>query len=175
MARAVRISRAPSSSAEPVAASTGFRRNTGGMTRAVRLFVIYLILLALIYGIFVAALATSRAGLGGIPATAPALLSALAVVLGVWGFLITLARTPRGVELRANGFVLTEFFGARRTFDTRGAYDFHVENRYSAGWLSPGPTEMVRLGLPGRAPRRYLVDLRLIPEPAGAEEVGSLQ
>ncbi len=172
MARTVRISRAP---AAADAAGIGFRRNSFALTRALRLYLLYLVALVAIYGAFVADLAASRAGFAGNPTSAPLFITLLAIASALWGYFLTLARTPRGVELREHAFVLVEFTGRRREYDLRRALDVRVENRYPAGWLAPGPTELVRLNVPGRPSRLYLLSLGLLPERSAPGGAVSLQ
>ncbi len=163
MARTIRIRQAaetPSTGESP--GEVQFRPNSAALSRAWRLFALYVVALVVIYGTFVGLLWSSRAGFAGNPTSAPAFLTLLAVILGVGGFFLTLARTPRGVEFRSDATVLTEFSGRRRVYGRTVPIDVRVESRYPAGLLAPEPTALVLLGASGRPARRYLLNLSLL-------------
>ena len=77
--------------------------------------------------------------------------------------MLTLARTPRGIERADDVLVVVEFTGRRRQFPLDGSLRRTVENRYGAGWLTPAPTEMVALHSAAGPGRHYLVERDLIP------------
>jgi hypothetical protein len=175
VARAVRISRLPGSNELAPEGDEGgelnrpvYRPNTHALTRAGRLFAVYLMALVVILVLFLGVLLDTPTGGSG--SGAYLLLAALAAVLAVAGFALTLVRTPRGVETRGDGFVVTEFLGTRRVFPHRGVVDLHVENRHPGGLLSPAPTQVLAVSTPSGPTRRYLVELNLIP---GREESGT--
>jgi len=165
VARAVRISRLPARGGDAAAEGpTGraFRPNTNALTRAGRLFAVYVVALVVILGIFLGTLLSTPAGGNG--PGAYLLLALCAVVLAGAGFVLTLVRTPRGIETRGQGFVVTEFLGARRVYPDGRVVGFAVENRYPGGVLSPGPTQVVAVSSPSGPTRRYLVEVGLLPD-----------
>ncbi|HTT25496.1 MAG TPA: hypothetical protein VMH90_00845, partial [Thermoplasmata archaeon] len=109
MARAVRIARAEavggSGGPAEAAATGGFTPNLGGLTRAGRLFALFVVLLGASYAVFLGLLFGGPAPNSSAVAPSIELLTALAALLLVSAFWITLARTPRGVERRTGRLV----------------------------------------------------------------------
>ncbi|MCI4366855.1 MAG: hypothetical protein L3K08_03795 [Thermoplasmata archaeon] len=169
MARTVRIARAdlgdPRDGVTPWDPSEGYRPNLGGLTRAGRLFALFLVTLVASFSVFLGLVLTgpSQTSTAAIPALE--LLSVVAALLVVTGFWITLGRTPRGVDHRSGRLVVVEFFGARRVFVQDSTLRFTVENRYGTGLLSSRPTEMVAVQSARGPVRHYLVERDLFPVP----------
>jgi hypothetical protein len=170
MARAVRIARPdakePPGAVEAWDPSEGYRPNTGALTRAGRLFAVYVVVLVVCYVAFLALVYSgpSESSAAAIPSLE--LLTVLAALLAVGGFWITLARTPRGVDRRAGRIVIVEFLGGRRVYLQDSTLRFTVENRYGTGWLASAPTEMVAVQTAQGPVRHYLVERDLLPIPS---------
>ena len=165
MARAVRISRwdAGRPGAAPGAApAEGYRPNTAALTRSTRLFLLFLVGLLLAYGTFVGLLYSRPAAAASVGTGTLGLLSLFAAVVAVYGFAITLGRTPRAVETSGDRLVVIEFLGTRRSFPLDGSFRPTVENRYATGPLAPQPTEMVALASARGPTRRYLLAAGLV-------------
>ena len=140
------------------------RPNTAALTRSGRLFALFLVLLVATYGVFLGLALTSTGESGSATTQGLGLLTAAAGIFLVGGFALTLARTPRGLELREGRFVVIEFLGTRRVFPMGGPLDVRVENRYPAGLLAPEATEMVALHLPSGPTRHYLFGVGVLPD-----------
>ncbi len=165
--RPVRIVRVPSRSGggpgPPARAGApgDYRPNVGGRGRGVRLFAGFLVLLAVIYAAFAAlALTASAPGARDDPVTW-GLFTLVAVVLALWGWVLTLGRVPRGVWVGAGHLVVEERAGRVRRFDLASGDRLVVLQRHAEGLLSPRPTELVELRGPDGA-RSYLVEAGLL-------------
>jgi hypothetical protein len=173
MARAVRIARtdtpgvSPPSSGEEIV--EGYQPNLGGLTRAGRLFALFVVVLVVSYSVFLGLLWSSPSPSAADPSLE--LLSVLAALLAIGGFWITLVRTPRGIERRAGRLIVVEFLGGRRVYTLDPSIRFTVENRYGTGLLSSAPTEMVSIQSLQGPVRHYLVERDLLPveRPWGAD------
>lgn len=167
--RAVRIARAkrPESETVPRPGSGRGFPNRGGTLRAQRVFGLYSILLVAIYATFLGiALASPEPGLRENP-VAVGLLTVTGVVLALWGYRITLGRTPRALRLEGPDLVIVERGGRRRNFGVAGSVRVRVADRFSAGWLGPEPTELVEIALPEGGQRVYLVARDLVRSATG--------
>ena len=159
--RAVRIARRRELSEVPAATATASatfleRTNVAGSTRAWRLFGVFAVLLVVIYALFLAISARAAGGLSAAPAV-PAAFSLLALGLAVWGWSITLGRAPRSVTVRADATLVVERTGRARRFAAEPPVTLDIVERYGAGWLSPEPTQLVRIAAPHGRARLYLV------------------
>ena len=151
--RPVRIPRAGS---RPAAADD-FRANSAGETRAIRLFVLFLVLLGAIFLTFVALAIASpspgvRSNLDGWAA-----LSIVALALVVGGWVITLGRTPRAVARRDSEVVVRERLGRLRHFALDDVGRARVAYRNPASFLGPEPTEVVEIVSREGGRRTYLL------------------
>jgi hypothetical protein len=124
---------------------------------------VFLAALILCYAIFLGLTLTSSNPNTVGSGTTLGLLSATAAILAIGAFALTLARTPRGLELKDGSFLVTEFLGARRSFPTGGQLKLRVENDYPASFLCPEPTQMVALKGPSGPTRHYLVGEQFLP------------
>lgn len=168
--RAIRIVRRPAPTAEPPtessptpraavsgpAPSAGYRNNSAGSERGLRLFFFFAVGLLLIY---LTSLGIASQGPGGLGATAGAwvVFTVIAVVFAIVALLLTLARAPRGAWVGLTEVVVRERFGRLRRFAGLASLRVDVTQRYARGWLSHEPTELVRLSESGGATRVYLV------------------
>lgn len=163
--RAVRIPR--SSAATLPAASAGERReNAAGRQRAVRLFGLFAVALAALYGAFLALSASAAGGIGAAP-VGLALFSALAAAFLLWAWGITLRRAPLSVRFAPRAIVVQESGRRTRIFPLGPALERAVVERYAASPFGPSPTELVRVGDAGGRQRLYLVARGLFEGPPG--------
>jgi hypothetical protein len=178
--RAIRLPRAPTEfprtprprpnerAAAPPAA-TGLRRpNRAGTQRAVRLTLVYLIVLALLYLGFVL---YDRTAPGGTSPGAQAGLidfSGVAVVLAAVGALLVLSPAPRSVERSSTSLVVVGRWGRRTEWAPVDEVIVRTVRRYPAGLLSDEPVDSVEVSSRGRRARSYLIEAGLLSEgPAG--------
>ena len=145
--RAVRIAR-PSLTTAPGGASavgtggTSFAPNRGGAQRGVRLFLLFVVVALVVYLMFVGLAASSpTSGVRDNPAVY-VVLSLVAVVIALVGFFITLGRAPRAVAWRGEHLLVRERLGKLRRF-RRAGLQISVVYRYTPGFLSADPTELV--------------------------------
>jgi hypothetical protein len=178
--RAIRIPRGPTDrprtlrataderpAASPV--SPGARRpNRAGTQRAVRLALLFLILLALLYVGFVL---YDRTAPGGTSPGAQAELidfSGVAAVLAAAGALLSLTPAPRAVERSSTSLVVVGRWGRRTEWAPLDEVTVRRVRQYPAGLLSDEPVDSVEVSSRGRRTRSYLVEAGLLPEtPAG--------
>ena len=167
--RAVRIARTPAPRATTAeAARTRFVPNRAGVARGRRLFLLFGLVLLAIYALFAAL--TLANPLPGVRDNlfAWAAFSALALLLAVWGWSITIGRAPRGVVLQREELLVREPLGASRRLPRSALNGLKVVQRYSAGWLAPEPTVLVEVRPERGRARTYLVGEAFfadLPEP----------
>lgn len=148
---------APAPGLPPDGPAAAFVENTAGRTRALRLFSLYAVLLAAVYVAFLGVvLAAPSSAARGDPVTIAAL-SVVAAALALWGYLITLARTPRGVRFQGSEIVVVERPGRSRRFVAPPALELSVVYRYRPGLLAREPTELVEVTSVDGRRRTYLV------------------
>lgn len=138
---------------EPLA----FRENRAGTSRALRLFLIFGLGLAAIYLFFLALAVTSPSpGVNSAPLVY-GLLTGMTAVLAVFGWSITLGRTPRSFRVATDGIVVRERMGGLRRFANSAQLRVRVTARYDRGLLGREATEMVELSVDRRGKKNYLV------------------
>jgi len=138
--------------------------NRAGTQRAVRLMLLYLVVLALLYLAFVL---YDRSAPGGTsPGAQGGLIdfSVVALVLAAVGALLCLAPAPRAVERSSTSLIVVDRWGRRIEWTPLYEITVRTVRRYSVGLLSDAPVESVEVSGPGRRPRSYLVEAGLIPE-----------
>jgi hypothetical protein len=146
--RAVRIRRRPGA-APPGPAAAGpagaYRPNRAGTQRAVRLTLLFLVLLAALYVLLVA---LDRSTPGGTTSGATSglyLFSEIAALIGVGGAVLTLAQAPRGVEFRPQATIVVGRFGRRRPFPPEGSLSVRSLRRYPRSFLAGEPVLTLEL------------------------------
>ncbi|MGI0132557.1 MAG: hypothetical protein ACREDK_05630 [Thermoplasmata archaeon] len=169
--RPIRIVRRPVGAVLPAEMSVGvapasgrYVANTAGTARALRLFVLYLAVLAAAYlGFLSLALTATSTGTRSDSAALVAL-TIVALALAIWGWMITLARAPTGIRFEGREIIVLERRGRPRRFVAPPALDITVAYRYPSGFLAREPTELVEAtSLDGRR-RAYLVARGLLSE-----------
>jgi len=165
-ARPVRIPRAQARAIRPAVApepGARFVENRSGWVRAQRLFLLFASALT---GLYLAILAEALLATPGLSSDVVALgiLTVAAAGCLLAGASVTITRAPRGIWWTGEEMVVRERFGRPRRYPKASAT--LVAHRYPAGFLAPGPTEIVEV-VP-RSGRRmtYLVDEGLLTEPA---------
>lgn len=144
-----------------------FRPNHGGTRRGLRLFLLFLVALAAIYGLFGAlALGAPTTGVRDNPATW-AFFTGIGVVFALGGWWVTLSRAPRGAWVGLGHLIVEERFGRIRRFSPGTGDRVAVVQRHRPGLLSPLATELVEVSGSG-SKRTYLVETDLF---AGAERL----
>ncbi len=161
-ARAVRIRRGPdggtsvADTASAVVPSVASRPhpNAAGGARALRMFLFFLVGLAVIYAFFLgyAVTSLSRASNGSVEAV---LTISVVVALGV-GWWVTLGQAPTLAYVEGAQLVVRERTGRNRRFRT-DELRIHLLRTNPASLLSPEPTEFVELSVPRGSRRTYLV------------------
>ena len=147
--RVVRIAKGPAAaSSAPLpdrSELSVWHPNRAGTQRAVRLTLLYVVFLAVLYGVF---LGLDRTAPGGGSAGASAGLwgfSLVALVLGVGGALFALSQAPRGVEVGPTATVVVGRWGLRRAFPPVGQLAIREVRHHPAGILSSAPVVAVEL------------------------------
>jgi hypothetical protein len=165
-ARAVRIARQGDGTAiavesSPVAgagptlrASTPHFPNSAGSSRALRTFLVFLVGLAVIYGLFMG-LAVRTADVSASYLVEEVLTAAVAIALVV-GWFVTLGQAPAAAWVENGQLVVRERTGRSRRFPVATAR-FLVLRTNGVGPLGPEPTEFVEVSVPRGAGRTYLV------------------
>ncbi|MCI4353399.1 MAG: hypothetical protein L3K14_08500 [Thermoplasmata archaeon] len=130
--------------------------NSAGSSRAFRTFLLFVVALGAIYGVFLAYSATSSVT-GGSPSVAGILTGSVVVALVV-GWWVTLGQTPTVAWLERGELVVRERTGRLRRFP-RDDLRIHVLRTNGGGFLGPTPTEFVEVATIGGARRTYLVGI----------------
>ena len=164
-ARAVRIRRdndAPSGGETPArtgnpsaGAVSGPRvQNSAGSSRAFRMFLFFLVGLAVIYGLFMGFAVTSAAP-GTNDAIEGVLTASVAVALVV-GWWVTLGQAPTAAYIDGHHLVVRDRIGRSRRFPVDGLRVSLLRSNAS-GFLGPEPTEFVEVSVPRGPHHTYLV------------------
>jgi hypothetical protein len=162
--RPVRISRSAANASErfagrsaPSGTGARFTENRAGTRRATRLFGMFVGVLLVIYLAFAAlTLASPSPGVRSNVATW-AVFSGMALVVALWGWLITFGRTPRGAVRRGSEIVVRERLGRPRRIPMDEATQPTVVHRYGRSLFGPEPTEFVEVRTTDQVKRTYLV------------------
>jgi len=177
--RAIRIPRGPSDhlrdTRRPVKARPasppllpGLRRpNRAGTQRAVRLMLLYLVVLTLLYLGFVLYDRNAPGGMspgaqGGLVA-----FSVVALVVAVVGALLSITPAPRAVEQSSTSLAVVGRWGRRTEWAPLDEVTVRKVRSYPAGLLSGEPVDSVEVSSPGRTTRSYLVEAGLLSETTG--------
>jgi hypothetical protein len=158
-ARAVRIRREAdaslSASTTRAVQGAGQRyRNPAGSSRALRTFLLFLVALAVIYGVFMGfAVTSAAAGTNSAIEVVLTLSVAVALVIGWW---VTLGQAPTTAYVEAGELVVRERTGRTRRFPIDGLRVTMLRSN-DAGFLGSDPTEFVQLSAPHGPRRTYLV------------------
>ncbi len=144
-----------------------YRENRGGTTRALRVYLLFLLVLVVLYATFLGlALTSSSPGLSTNYAVLAGF-SAIALALAIVGWFITLGRAPRGVRFKTSETMITERTRRVRRFPPAPSLTVRVVGRYPSNLLSPEPTELVELLTETHGTRVYLVEAGLLPSEVG--------
>ncbi len=147
----------------PRGSSENYRSNRGGFARAFRIYLLYLIALAALYGFFltldirstVAGTSISESGILGFTLVALAL-----AVVGAW---VTLGQAPRGARFDPRQIVVTERWGRVVIFPPAEDLKIRLVRRHPRSFLSPTPTATVLVVTQAGARRTYLIDEKMLP------------
>jgi hypothetical protein len=165
-ARAVRIRRdgdgssianesAPSPAPTLSAATPGRRYpNSAGSARAFRTFLLFVVALAVIYGVFMDFAVTSV--VSGTNYAVEAVLTLSVGVALVVGWFVTLGQAPSQAWVERGQLMVRGRTGTTRRFPT-DTMRIHVLRSNGIGLFGPEPTEFVEVSVPGGARRTYLV------------------
>ena len=143
------------------AGSVERRPNVGGSQRALRVSVLYVVVLAVLYVGFVLYDRTAPGGTSSPSANGVLLLTVLFAVFGVGGVLYTLTPAPRAVEVGAASVTVVGRWGRRRSFPPLDQLSVRMVRRYPAGWLADTVVELAEVWGPDVPVRGYLVDQEL--------------
>jgi hypothetical protein len=162
--RAVRIPRPsrPAADAPLAPAEAGptsaFRPNRAGTQRAVRLSLLFLVVLAALYAGF----AIVQRGVPG--ASSPGgqfdlyFFTAVTAVVAVAGTFVALGQAPRGVEVSPTETVVVGRFGQRRSFPPLGVLQVREVRSYRTALLSSAPVAVYELTPKKGVSRTVLVE-----------------
>jgi hypothetical protein len=143
----------PGSASAPMVSSKHFTNSAGG-TRAFRTFLLFLVGLAAIYGLFLGLAVRDTSAATG-TSVEEVLTAAVAVSLVV-GWLVTLGQAPAAAWIANGQLVVRERTGRSRRFPA-ATVRFHVLRTNGVGPFGPDPTEFVEVSAPGGGRRTYLV------------------
>ena len=129
-------------------------RNSAGSSRAFRTLILFLVGLAVIYGLFMGV--AVRTSMGGSNDLVEAILTAATAVSLVVGWVVTLGQAPAAAWVEHGQLVVQERMGRPRRFPVPGV-QIRVVRTNGVGPLGPEPTEFVELSVPRGARRTYLV------------------
>lgn len=148
------------------------KANRAGTQRVVRVTLLYLFVLAVIYGGFV--LYDQGAPGGTSPGTQTALVEfgVVALVMGLAGALLTLSPAPRAVEVSADRIVVVGRWGRTAEWTPLSQVTIRVVRRYPAGLLSEEGVDSVEVIAARRRVRSYLIETGLLPETAPGTTAG---
>jgi hypothetical protein len=132
--------------------------NRAGLRRARRLLVLYLAGLLVGYGAIVALLASSPYVGVRTNAILYVFLSVLAAGSACAGYLLTVGRAPWTVYVDGSDLVVRERFGRVRRFPIRDDLRVRFTQVSGPSFLSPEPTETVRISTKKIAAHEYVVE-----------------
>lgn len=138
--------------------------NIGGLKRARRLLYLYLLLLAVLYAGVVVLVAGSRYAAIRTDVALYAVLSVIASISALAGFWLTVGRAPWAVYVAVDDLVVRERFGAVRRFPLDDTLRIDPRGRQPQGFLSPRPTETVRVSSSRVPAREYVLDEGLLDD-----------
>jgi hypothetical protein len=141
------------SASAPVVPGHRFTNSAGG-ARAFRTFLLFLVGLAAIYGLFLG-LAVRTASAATSMSVEEVLTAAVAVSLVV-GWLVTLGQAPAAAWIENGQLIIRERTGRSRRFPA-ATVRFHVLRTNGVGPFGPEPTEYVEVSAPHGGRRTYLV------------------
>lgn len=143
---------------------TGDRRpNLAGFQRALRLALIYLVGLALIFGLFAGFTEAAPTSKGSGATTDLLFFGVAALAFAVVGTLVALHAAPRAIIVKESSIVVIGRWGRRTAWAPRSELRLRVVRRHPAGFLSSEPVESIELAVPGRPAQVYLVTQGLFP------------
>jgi hypothetical protein len=138
--------------------------NRPGLRRARRLLLLYLLAVFAFFSAVVALFASSPYDAIRTDVPAYAVLFAVAAASAIGGYFLTVGRAPWSIAPEGSLLVVRERFGATRRYAIDGNLRVRVVSRSEGGWLSPEPTETVRVSS-GRAPaREYVVGAGVVTD-----------
>ncbi len=140
---------------------TGERENQAGTQRAVRLTAVYLVALAVLYGGFVLYDRTTPGGSVSPASNGLLTFTLIFVAFAAVGTYFALTPAPRAVEVAPDHVTVVGRWGRRRELPPLEKLSLRVVRKYSAGWLSSSPVELVEVWAENVPVRSYLADARL--------------
>ncbi len=136
--------------------------NRAGLHRARRMLLLYLGTLALLYGIVVVLVAGSHYSGVRDDLLLYVALSVIASISALAGFVLTVGRAPFAVYVDQNDLVVRERFGGLRRFPIDPTLRIGLRGREGPGFLSPEPTETVRVSSSRHKEREYVLEEGLL-------------
>jgi hypothetical protein len=145
----------------PVAPVTSRRPNRGGTQRAVRLTIVYLVILGAMYVGFVADDQLVPGGTSSAAENGLLVFTGILALFAAAGMYFTLTPAPRSVELAEDRLTVVGRWGRRRRFPPIGRLSVRVVRRYPEGWLAHEAVELVEVWGDDAPVRSYLVSAEL--------------
>jgi len=156
--RPVRIARAAGLETDR-AAETGERRvNVAGSQRALRVTVVYLVVLVALFAAFVLYDRSAPGGTASPSTNGIYVFTGLFVVFAFGGAIFTLHPAPRALEVGPDRVTVVGRWGGRRVLPPLGSLSTRVVRRYPPGLLSGTPVEQIELWGRDVPLRTYLVE-----------------
>jgi len=149
-----------------------WRANTAGSQRAIRITVLYLVILVALYIGFVLYDRTAPGGTASPLVNGVLLFSVLFAALALTGVYATLTAAPRGIEVTRDRVTVVGRWGRRRTFPPLEQLSFRVARRYSAGFLTDSAVVHLEIWGKGFPVRSYLVSEELFAGAVRSERDG---
>jgi len=153
--------RSPAPLVSRVARPIETRPNVAGAQRAVRLAVLFLVLLAALYVGFVVYDASRPGGSGSPEANGILVFTAIFAVFAVVGVVYTLTPAPRRLEVGGDHVTVVGRWGRRRRLPELGTLTVRIVRRYREGWLASKPVVLLEVWGDDTPVRGYLVEAEL--------------
>lgn len=134
------------------------RANRGGAQRAVRVAVIFLVVLAAMYLGFILYDRTAPGGSGSPEGNGLLLFTAVFAAFALIGIVYSITPAPRWLEVTPSRVVVVGRWGQRRAFPPLDRLSLRVVRRYPAGLLSDATVELVEVWGADVPVRAYLVE-----------------
>ena len=164
----------PPAEPEPPSTSTArlpgeWRPNVGGSQRALRVTLLYLLVLGALYVGFLLYDRTAPGGTASPATNGVLVLTGLFAAFALVGSFYTLTPAPRGIEVAADHVTVVGRWGRRRVFPSLEQLSFRVVRHYPPSLLAETTVELIELWGRGVPVRGYLVGEELFTGATPAE------
>jgi hypothetical protein len=146
----------------PVAVAPVERRaNIAGTQRALRLALVFVVVLAALYSAFILYDRTAPGGSASPETNGVLEFTVLFLGIAAGGAAYSLTAAPRAIEVGTDRVTVVGRWGRRRTFPRIENLTVHVVQRYPEGWLASAPVDLVEVWAEDTPRRSYLIESEL--------------